>query len=322
MRIRVGLETRLDEVRQSCGDFDQDQLGKALEAASAPEYAVRAYQRHANGRKALLFAPTVKLARTFAAVFRETGIPAEALDGTTPAEERAGMFQRIQTGETRVLANVGVATEGVDLPAVDAIIMSTPTRSQVKYAQSLGRGLRTFPGKEDCLVIDLVGVTDRLELQTLPRLFGLRQQPNAGESMLDAVEREHAENQQHKQTACRPKPRDGTLRSRNVNMHARRRRARKLHWLRHRDYWLLSVGRAGLLALAPTGERWSVVRTHRGRVERLAGEVDLGYAHGIAEEIVRAAGAQALARAGGYVAPAADERSTGHDAAPARCHAA
>ena len=51
--------------------------------------------------------------------------------------------------------------------------MATPTRSQVKYAQAVGRGLRTFPGKDDCLVIDVVGVSDRLDLQTLPRLFGL-----------------------------------------------------------------------------------------------------------------------------------------------------
>ena len=110
--IRVGLETRLEDVSQSGGDFDQEQLGEALEAASAPEHAVRVYQRHADGRKALLFAPTVKLARTFAAVFREAGIPAEAVDGTTPPDERAAMFERIQTGETRVLGERGGGERG------------------------------------------------------------------------------------------------------------------------------------------------------------------------------------------------------------------
>ena len=298
--IRVGLQTRLEDVSQSGGDFDQEQLGEALEAASAPEHAVRVYQRHADGRKALLFAPTVKLARTFAAVFREAGIPAEAVDGTTPPDERAAMFERIQTGETRVLANVGVASEGTDLPAVDAIIMGTPTRSQIKYAQAIGRGLRTHPGKEDCLVIDLVGVSDRLELQTLPRLFGLREQPNGEESVVDALDRQQAEDrrqaEQHKQASGRrPQAPEGTLRSRDARLLGRRRRARRLHWLRHEEYWLLSLGQAGLLALAPAGERWTVERLHQGRVERLASGVDLGYAHGIAEDYTRAAAAQALA---------------------------
>jgi len=87
------------------------------------------------------------------------------------------------------------------------------------------------------------------------------------------------------------------MRSREVRLLGRRRRARKLHWLHHRDYWLLSLGQAGLLALAPAGERWTVVRLDRGRVERLASEVDLGYAHGIAEDFIRQTGTMRLADA-------------------------
>ncbi len=309
--VRVGLEqVKLDQVDQSGGDFDADALGRALEQASAPLHVLAAYRLHATGRKAIVFLPTVPLAHRMASVFREAGIRAEALDGKTPWEQRRGILARLHTGETRVVANVGVLSEGVDVPSVDAVIMATPTRSQVKYSQAIGRGLRTFPNKQDCLVIDVVGVTERLDLQTLPRLFNLRGVPAPEVTVTEALEREALEREEierrralerqkadeHPAAAGKEKTPDGELRSRPVSMlAARRQRPRRLRWLRHNECWLVSLGKAGTLALVPDGQRWRVLRLHRNGHEQLAGGVDLGYGHGIAEDYVRAAGAQALA---------------------------
>ena len=89
---------------------------------------------------------------------------------------------------------------------------------------------------------------------------------------------------------------DGEMRSRPVSMlAARRRTARRLRWLRHRECWLVSLGSVGTLALVPDGSRWRVLRLQGSKHDQLASGVDLGYAHGIAEDYVRAAGAQALA---------------------------
>ena len=209
-----------------------------------------------------------------------------------------------------MVANVGVLSEGVDVPSVDAVIMATPTRSQVKYSQAIGRGLRTFPNKQDCLVIDVVGVTERLDLQTLPRLFNLRGVPAPEVTVTEALEREALEREEierrralerqkadeHPAAAGKDKTPDGELRSRPVSMlAARRQRARRLRWLQHNECWLVSLGNAGTLALVPDGQRWRVLRLHRDGHEQLAGGVDLGYAHGIAEDYTRAAAAQALA---------------------------
>ena len=307
--VRVGLEqVKLDEVEQSGGDFDADALGKVLERASAPLHVLAAYRQHATGRKAIIFVPTVALAHRMAAVFREAGIRAEALDGKTPWEERRAILARLHTGETRVVANVAVLGEGVDVPSVDAVILATPTRSQVKYTQCLGRGLRTFPGKEDCLVIDVVGASERLDLQTLPRLFNLRQVPAPEVTVTEALERAALEKAEidrrralerqkaDKRAAAGETTPDGELRSRPVSMlAARRRTARRLRWLRHRECWLVSLGAMGTLALVPDGSRWRVLRLQGSKHDQLASGVDLGYAHGVAEDYVRAAGAQALA---------------------------
>ena len=308
--VRVGLEqVKLDEVEQSGGDFDANALGKVLEQASAPLHVLTAYRQHATGRKAIVFFPTVALAHRMATVFREAGIRAEALDGNTPWEQRRAILTRLHTGETRVVANVAVLGEGVDVPSVDAVILATPTRSQVKYTQCLGRGLRTFPGKEDCLVIDVVGASERLDLQTLPRLFNLRDVPAPEVTVTEALERARLEKAEidrrralerqkadERAAAAGERTPDGELRSRPVSMlAARRRAARRLRWLRHRECWLVSLGSTGTLALVPDGSRWRVLRLQGARHEQLASGVDLGYAHGIAEDYVRAAGAQALA---------------------------
>ena len=57
-------------------------------------------------------------------------------------------------GRFPVLINVGVLTEGTDIPCVDCIMIERTVASPVLMSQMVGRGLRLFPGKTDCLVLD------------------------------------------------------------------------------------------------------------------------------------------------------------------------
>lgn len=66
-----------------------------------------------------------------------------------------------------------VYTEGTDIPTTDCIIMARPTKSSVLYQQMLGRGLRLYPGKTDCLVLDMVDNCGRNTVLTVPSLLGL-----------------------------------------------------------------------------------------------------------------------------------------------------
>ena len=315
--VRVGLEAvDLDAVAQSGGDFDADALGDALEQAAAPAHVLAAYRQHAEGRKTVVFVPTVALAHRMAAVFRDAGVPAEAVDGTTPFEQRRATLDRFRTEDTRVLVNVGIVSEGYDEPSITCVIMATPTRSQVKYSQAAGRGLRPFPGKDDCLIIDVVGVTDRLDLQTLPRLFGLRAQPDTKTTVTEALDRQAAADRAAEASTTAKSKAEGQMRSRTVSVLGPRARRGKLNWLRHERFWLLSAGQGTILALAPMrdsdGERFAVVRLDRDRHHQvLARDVDLGYAHGIAEDHVRQLGARRLAdpRAAWRRAPITDAQT-------------
>jgi ATP-dependent helicase IRC3 len=61
----------------------------------------------------------------------------------------------------------------IDIPVIDSIIMARPTKSNVLFQQMLGRGMRLYPGKEDCLVLDFVDVVRGDGLMTVPTLLGL-----------------------------------------------------------------------------------------------------------------------------------------------------
>lgn len=283
--VRVTVNARLDDIRQSAGDFDADELGEALTDASAPAHVLAAYLKHATGRPTLQFVPTVALAHTMAAVFREAGVTAEAVDGTTDPVERSRIVRRLETGETKVLSNVGVFTEGFDSPCVSCVIMATPTKSEIKYTQCVGRGTRLDDGKDDLVVIDVVGVTERMSLQTYATLFGLDEMPAADVTVTEALDAQATRRRA-------PQRSRGDLVSRPVDLLAADDPA-AMHWLRHREVLLLSAGRAGVIALTPAaGERWTVVHLGRNANETVAADVELGSAQEIAWDYVRHLGAE------------------------------
>ncbi|MCM2323624.1 MAG: DUF3427 domain-containing protein, partial [Oligoflexia bacterium] len=106
---------------------------------------------------ALAFCVSVDHARYMARVFREAGLAAEAIWADTPETERKASLKRLAKGETKIIFSVDLFNEGVDVPAVDTLLLLRPTDSPVLFLQQLGRGLRRRPGKERCLVLDFVG---------------------------------------------------------------------------------------------------------------------------------------------------------------------
>lgn len=78
--------------------------------------------------------------------------------GDTPSEDRDRIIDSFKNQEIKYLVNVSVLTTGFDAPHVDLIAILRPTESVSLYQQIVGRGLRLFPGKKDCLILDYTGV--------------------------------------------------------------------------------------------------------------------------------------------------------------------
>lgn len=179
-RIKVTTQVDASGIRSQHGDYAQTKLVSVLETANWLDLAERAYRQYVldTKRPTLAFFPTVEMSQTF--VERLGGaVSARHLDGTTPKEERRAVLRDYADGKVALVANFGVLTEGFDAPQTSALLMARPTRSQVLYTQIVGRGLRPYPGKHDCLLVDLA-VTDTKALEAGSLLGRMTRCPKCG----------------------------------------------------------------------------------------------------------------------------------------------
>ncbi|RLM27241.1 ATP-dependent helicase [Brenneria alni] len=103
----------------------------------------------------MIFAATVEHAREIYTLLP----PGQAalVSADTPYAERDALIEAFKQQRLRYLVNVAVLTTGFDAPHVDLIAILRPTESVSLYQQIVGRGLRLFPGKTECLILDYAG---------------------------------------------------------------------------------------------------------------------------------------------------------------------
>jgi superfamily II DNA or RNA helicase len=106
--------------------------------------------------RALGFCVGVGHARFMAERFTRAGIPAVAISGESPMEQRRQALADLRDGRVAAVFTVDLFNEGVDLPTVDTLLMLRPTDSPTLFLQQLGRGLRKAVDKPVCTVLDFV----------------------------------------------------------------------------------------------------------------------------------------------------------------------
>ncbi len=173
-------------------DLAAGDLDAAMERAGAAGVVAAAYRRHAGDRSGMIFTPTVHSAELVRDALRAEGITSEVLDGGTAKEERARVVRDLNAGRLQTVVNCAILTEGADVPRVSCVMIARPTMSKTLFRQMVGRGVRLFEGKVDCLVRDMVGATGRNDLRTLNDVTDRPVQAREDELLTDAVKREAA----------------------------------------------------------------------------------------------------------------------------------
>ena len=138
--------------RSSTGDFTNESMQQAM-STKIFGHIVKQYKRIANGMQAVVYTYSIDSAIKIAAEFNSEGISAVEVDGTTPKEKRTVAVRKFREQEIKILVNVNLFTEGVDLPNVDCVIMARPTASLALYLQFSMRCLNPRPGKT-AIIID------------------------------------------------------------------------------------------------------------------------------------------------------------------------
>ena len=143
--------------KSTTSDYSKKAMMQASQQSQIVGDVVESYQKHSNGKQAILFATDVATAREMEKKYLDAGISAKSLDGTTPDKERLDSLVKFQNKEIQVLLNVDLFDEGLDVPAIECVIMARPTKSLGKFLQMVGRGLRIIEGKPHMILIDHVG---------------------------------------------------------------------------------------------------------------------------------------------------------------------
>jgi DNA repair protein RadD len=134
---------------------------------------LEAYQRWAPDTRALIFCANVAHVTETVAAFAAAGVPAESLVGSTAPATRRGARERLASGEVRALVGCGVFIEGFDAPSAETIILARTFGVTGTFLQAIGRGLRLFPGKRRCTVLDLRGSVHAHGLPDEDRVWSL-----------------------------------------------------------------------------------------------------------------------------------------------------
>lgn len=157
------MQYDLSEVKKIAGDFSEKSLDENINLEKVTREVVAETIVRTKGRnKGIAFCVSIDHANNMAALFNEAGLNAVSVNGAMGKAERSEIMDGFKTGKYNMLTNVGVATTGLDVPDIDYIVMSRPTQSPALHIQMMGRGMRIHESKENTLVLDFAGNTERL----------------------------------------------------------------------------------------------------------------------------------------------------------------
>ena len=143
----------------SSGDFPVSKLAPAIIKSSMIDYAIWSYNEERvkvpKRPVSAWFCADISVAEATLRSVRQFGIEAAIVTARTPINERMKLLKRHESGDIEAMVSVGVLAEGWDNPHCNIIVHLRPTLSKVLWGQSVGRGLRSAPGKEKCIIIDV-----------------------------------------------------------------------------------------------------------------------------------------------------------------------
>lgn len=169
--IKIKTNISLDKVKSIGGDLNLQDLSNEIDILARNQIVVDSYRKYADGRQCICFCVNIDHAVHLSEQFKLNGFDCEAVSSNeelTP--DRSEKIKRFKDGRLQIITNVGVLVAGFDHLNVGSIIMACPTKSLVKYLQSVGRGARLKTADyvekygQNCILIDIVDSTTRHNL--------------------------------------------------------------------------------------------------------------------------------------------------------------
>lgn len=169
----IGIKDTVDfrEIPWRNGRFSLDELEDRVLRSERMDRLWRTMTLHPADRT-IVFCCSRRHALFVRDWLRSKGLLAATVFSGGGSDSYSESLESLRRGMLHCLCVVDMFNEGLDIPAVDRVIMLRPTESKVIFLQQLGRGLRASEGKSRLLVIDFVG-NHRIFAQRLIHILSL-----------------------------------------------------------------------------------------------------------------------------------------------------
>ena len=137
------------------GEYDDIELAEIVNKEELISAVVSETIEYGKDRKAwIVFATSIEHAEKLQQEFLSKDINTKVITGSTKKDERDLILNDFKNGLIKCLVGINVLTTGFNAPICDLVVIARATRSTSLYVQMIGRGLRLYPDKKDCLILD------------------------------------------------------------------------------------------------------------------------------------------------------------------------
>lgn len=155
------------------GDYNEEELAKALNIHSRNLSAVEFYKHLCEGEKAMAFCASIQHAKDLALLFQEHGVLATWVSGhlmNTDREEYNRRMQAYEEGNVSILCSADLLIRGYDHPGTSVALNLRPSRSPVIVEQRGGRALR-LDDEKPRKIAKIVDFFDKASIDSQPLSF-------------------------------------------------------------------------------------------------------------------------------------------------------
>lgn len=154
--MRVDINSSLEGIAQKQGDYDISELEVIMNCESVNSL-IADKCAHLGKIPGIVFCTSVNHSKEISRKLRERKRKAISVSYKTPPKTLKKIFQFLKEGRIEFVTNAVKLSEGFDFPPIQSIILARPTRSPVLYKQMIGRGLRKYENKLECIVFEFAG---------------------------------------------------------------------------------------------------------------------------------------------------------------------
>ena len=172
----IDKESLAEHVKEVANDYQMTALSDYMRQPKYIQYCVNQYIVYGEGRQVIVFAVDKAHAKDLKKAFEEHECyqgKVDQIDSDMDIREVEAAFARYEIGETEILINIEMATEGVDLPFTGCILGARPTLSLTLYLQMVGRGTRADGINDYFILLDCCGWTDEFGTIASPKQWSL-----------------------------------------------------------------------------------------------------------------------------------------------------